>query len=150
MYKAVYFNSIYEYYEGKHAMLVENAIRTVKRALYYILRTKKSGNWAKYLSKAVAQVNNNYNPAIGGLQPAVCNENLELGDLLIHDRLKVLGKKSAHLLTVEEQEKLKIDSEKNPALKDYMINKTVLLDLPTDGGRSFEKETSGRDFIKES
>ena len=33
--------------------LVENSIRTIKRTLYYILRRKKSKNWAKYLSSAV-------------------------------------------------------------------------------------------------
>ena len=38
---------------GRHSHLVENAIRTIKRALYLILRRKKSKNWAKYLAQAV-------------------------------------------------------------------------------------------------
>ena len=77
----------------RHSNLVENSIRTIKRALYFILRRKKSKNWSKYLSSAVNTVNHNYSPGIGGLQPAKCNQDLALGDLLITDRLKLIGQK---------------------------------------------------------
>ena len=87
-------------------------------------------------------MNHNYNPAIGGLQPAKDNENLALGDLLISDRLKKLGKKSSHLLTIEEQRKLKIDVEKDPKFKEYLPGKAVLLNLPLAGPKEFKKETS--------
>ena len=125
-----------------HSNLVENSIRTIKRALYFILRRKKSKNWSKYLSSAVNTVNYNYNPAIGGLQPAKCNEDLALGDLLITDRLKKLGKKSSHLLTIEEQRKFKNDIEKDPKFKEYLPEKAVLLNLPLSGPKEFKKETS--------
>ena len=69
--------------KGRHSNLVENAIRSIKRTLYLILRRKKSQNWAKYLSQAVNTVNHNFNPGIGYLQPATCNEDLELGDPMI-------------------------------------------------------------------
>ena len=39
--------------KGRHSHLVENAIRSIKRALYFILRRKKSTNWAEYLSQTV-------------------------------------------------------------------------------------------------
>ena len=96
----------------RHSNLVENSIRTIKRALYFILRRKKSKSWSKYLSSAVNTVNHDYNLAIGGLQPAKCNEDLALGDLLITDRLRKLGKKSSHLLTTEEQDSSKMTLKK--------------------------------------
>ena len=96
------------------------------------------------MSKAVNTVNQNYNPAIGGLQPAKCNEDLALGDLLITDRLKKLGKKSSHLLTIEEQRKFKNDIEKDPKFKQYLPEKAVLLNIPLLGPKEFEKGTSAK------
>lgn len=61
----------------RHSNLVENSIRTIKRALYFILRRKKSKNWSKYLSSAVNTVNNNYNPAIGTIN-VLRNQYLDL------------------------------------------------------------------------
>ena len=69
--------------KGRHSHLCENAIRSIKRTLYFILRRKKSQNWSKYLSQAVDTVNRNFNPGIGYLQPAICNEELEVGDQMI-------------------------------------------------------------------
>ena len=69
---------------------------------------------------------------------------MEVGDQMISDRLKQLGKKSTHILSVEEQRKLKNDTEKNPNFKDYLPEKPVLLDLPLTQPRQFEKETSGK------
>ena len=89
-------------------------------------------------------VNHNFNPAIGYLQPAICNDDLVLGDLLISDRLKQLGKKSSHLLTIEEQKKLKNDTEKTPKFQQFLPEKPVLLNLPLLGPREFEKETSAK------
>ena len=89
-------------------------------------------------------VNHNYNPAIGYLQPYVCNENLELGDILISDRLKQLGKKSTHLFSIEEQGKLKKDAEKDPKYKQFLPDKPVLLNLPLLGPKEFEKETTAK------
>ena len=109
--------------KGRHSHLVENSIRSIKRTLYLILRRKKSQNWAKYLSQAVNTVNHNFNPGIGHLQPATCNQELELGDQLISDRLKQLGKRSTYLMTIEQQRKLKRDTEKNPSFKDYLPGK---------------------------
>ena len=118
-----------------------------------ILRRKKSQNWAKYLSKAVNTVNYNFNPGIGHLQPVTCNQDLRLGDQLISDRLKQLGKRSTYLMTIEQQRKLKRDTEKNPSFKDYFPGKTVLLDLPMTGPKEFKKETSvkrGQIFLIQS
>ena len=106
-----------------------------------ILQRKKSKNWAKYLDQAVKTVNNDFNPGIGYLQPSVCNQNLTLGNQLISDRLKQLGKKSVHRLTIEEQKKLKNDIGKNPSFKLFLAGKPVLLDIPRHGPREFEKET---------
>ena len=127
--------------KGRHSALCENAIRTIKRTLYLILRRKGSQNWAKYLSQAVNTVNHNFNPGIGNLQPAICNQDLELGDQMIHDRLKDLGKSSTHLLTIEQQRNLKRKTETDSQFRDYLPGKTVLLDLPMIGPREFKKET---------
>ena len=126
--------------KGRHANLVENAIRNIKRTLHYILRNKKNKDWAKYLPKAVDTVNHNYNPALGGLQPAICDQDLELGDTLISDALKKVGKRTSNLLNQDEQKKLKNEIEKDPSFSDYMPGKSVMLDMPSD--RAFEKETS--------
>ena len=64
--------------------------------------------------------------------------------LTLSDRLKKLGKRSTHLMTIEEQRKLKNATEKNPNFKDYLPEKPVLLDLPLLGPRQFEKETSAK------
>ena len=74
--------------KGRHSHLCENAIRSIKRTLYFILRRKKSQNLSKYLSQAVDTVNRNFNPGIGYLQPAICNEDLEVGDQMIRYRGK--------------------------------------------------------------
>ena len=50
------------------------------------------------------------------MKPSTCNRDLALGDQLISDRLKELGKKSSHMLTIEEQRKLKKDTEKDTSL----------------------------------
>ena len=62
----------------------------------------------------------------------------------LSDRLKKLGKRSTHLMTVEEQRKLKNATEKKSNFKDYLPEKPVLLDLPLLGPRQFEKETSAK------
>ena len=92
----------------------------------------------------VSTVNNNFNPGIGYLKPATCNQDLALGDQLISDRLKELGKKSSHMLTIEEQRKLKEDTEKDPNFKHFLPGKPVLLNIPRHGPKEFEKETSAK------
>ena len=58
---------------------------------------------------------------------------------MIFDRMKQLGKSTSHLLTLDEQKKLKQDFKKNPKFKDFQKNMPVLLDLPKE---NFQKETN--------
>ena len=47
---------------GQKANLAEGAIRSLKRTLYHILRSKKSKNWTKYLPTATKIINSHFNP----------------------------------------------------------------------------------------
>ena len=66
------------------------------------------------------------------VQPSVCNKDPFLGDALIADRLRQLGKSMSNLLSVSDQKKLqrKIENDKN--YKQYLPKSTVLLDLSTE------------------
>ena len=41
---------------GAHANLVENAIRNVKRKLYFFMRSQKSSDWTKYLKSKQSNI----------------------------------------------------------------------------------------------
>ena len=48
------------------------------------------------------------------------------------------------MLTIEEQRKLKEDTEKDPNFKHFLPGKPVLLNIPRHGPKEFEKETSAK------
>ena len=98
------------------------------------------------MSQAVETLNLSFNPAIGYLQPAVCNEDVNYGDLLISDKLKdsKKGKSSKHILTLDEQRTLKNKIEKSKNFVGYQVNDPVLLDLPLKPLRGIKKETSAK------
>ena len=98
------------------------------------------------MSQAVETLNLSFNPDIGYLQPAVCNEDVNYGDLLISDKLRdsKKGKSSKHILTLDEQRTLKNKIEKSKNFVGYQVNDPVLLDLPLKPPRGIEKETSAK------
>ena len=77
------------------------------------------------------------------MTPALVNEDIETGDILIKDRLATIGKSTTDMLSIKEKKIYQRKIEKDPKFDNYRIGKPVLLDIPVQ--KSFiEKETAGK------
>ena len=124
---------------GHPALLVENAIRILKRKLHLCMYSYKTSDWPKYLKIITRNINNDPNAGIYGLKPVDVSSRYR-GDYLIQERQKSLGITPGRINTQKEQQKLLKKFSAQEKNKNYLIGKYVYLTLPKTS--SIIKETT--------
>ncbi len=108
----------------------EHAILLVKTRLFWLLRTRLTKNWPKYLSHVVKAINNSPNSAIGGLRPSQINSPMD--DPKIDE---AIGYKPD--VSVEKQKQNQLAYEKQK--KNLQVGNYVFLDFtPSKFQKSFD------------